>query len=133
MSAERAMGRGSEASAAALVMVMASAATIESPSYLDRQMSEGAANLVDHVLPAVPVRQLVLTIPSPLLAKLLGAATVATARSDRRARHRRHGPASLRPSPQAEVRPALSVAVAVEGCSPFTVREGRSMPPDARR
>jgi hypothetical protein len=126
------MGRGSEASAAALVMVMASAATIESPSYLDRQMSEGAANLVDHVLPAVPVRQFVLTIP-PLLAKLLGAATVATARSDRRAWHRRHGPASSRPSPQAQVRPALSMAVAVEGCSPFTVREGRSMYPDVRR
>jgi hypothetical protein len=36
-----------------------------------------APRLVDHVLPAVPVRQRVLTIPSPLLAKLLGAAAYA--------------------------------------------------------
>ena len=29
-------------------------------------MSEGAADLVDHVLPAVPIRQWVLTLPFPL-------------------------------------------------------------------
>jgi hypothetical protein len=29
-------------------------------------MSEGAANLVDHVLPDVPIRQFVLTLPFPL-------------------------------------------------------------------
>jgi len=31
------------------------------PSCLGRRMSEGAANLVDHVLPDVPIRQFVLT------------------------------------------------------------------------
>jgi len=36
------------------------------PSCLGRRMSEGAANLVDHVLPAVPIRQFVLTLPFPL-------------------------------------------------------------------
>jgi hypothetical protein len=36
------------------------------PSCLGRRMSAGAANLVDHVLPAVPIRQLVLTMPFPL-------------------------------------------------------------------
>jgi hypothetical protein len=29
-------------------------------------MSEGAADLVDHVLPEVPIRQWVLTVPFPL-------------------------------------------------------------------
>jgi len=29
-------------------------------------MSEGAANLVDHVLPDVPIRKFVLTLPFPL-------------------------------------------------------------------
>jgi hypothetical protein len=29
-------------------------------------MNEGAANLVDHVLPDVPIRQWVLTLPHPL-------------------------------------------------------------------
>ena len=33
------------------------------PSSLGRRMSEGAANLVDHVLPTVPIRQVVLTLP----------------------------------------------------------------------
>jgi hypothetical protein len=36
------------------------------PSCLGRRMSEGAANLVDHVLPDVPIRQFVLTMPFPL-------------------------------------------------------------------
>jgi hypothetical protein len=36
------------------------------PSCLGRRMSEGAADLADHVLPAVPVRQWVLTLPFPL-------------------------------------------------------------------
>jgi hypothetical protein len=36
------------------------------PSCLGRRMSEGAANLVDDVLPAVPIRQFVLTLPFPL-------------------------------------------------------------------
>jgi hypothetical protein len=49
------------------------------PSCLGRRMSEGAANLVDHVLPDVPIRQWVLTMPFPLRfplafdGKLLGA------------------------------------------------------------
>jgi hypothetical protein len=29
-------------------------------------MNAGAANLVDHVLPAVPIRQFVVTLPFPL-------------------------------------------------------------------
>ena len=36
------------------------------PSCLGRRMSAGAANLVDHVLPDVPIRQFVLTLPFPL-------------------------------------------------------------------
>ena len=36
------------------------------PSCLGRRMNEGAANLVDHVLPDVPIRQFVLTLPFPL-------------------------------------------------------------------
>lgn len=37
------------------------------PSCLGRRMNEGAANLVDHVLPEhVPIRQWVLTLPHPL-------------------------------------------------------------------
>jgi hypothetical protein len=36
------------------------------PSCLGRRMNEGAARLVDHVLPAVPIRQFVLTVPFPL-------------------------------------------------------------------
>ena len=36
------------------------------PSCLGRRMSAGAADLVDHVLPAVPIRQYVLTLPFPL-------------------------------------------------------------------
>ena len=36
------------------------------PSCLGRRMSADAANLVDHVLPDVPIRQLVLTLPFPL-------------------------------------------------------------------
>ena len=36
------------------------------PSCLGRRMSEGATDLVDHVLPAVPIRQWVLTLPFPL-------------------------------------------------------------------
>ena len=36
------------------------------PSCLGRRMSAGAANLVDHVLPDVPIRQLVVTMPFPL-------------------------------------------------------------------
>jgi hypothetical protein len=36
------------------------------PSCLGRRMSEGALNLVDHVLPDVPIRQFVLTMPFPL-------------------------------------------------------------------
>ena len=36
------------------------------PSCLGRRMSEGAAELVDHVLPDVPIRQWVLTVPFPL-------------------------------------------------------------------
>jgi hypothetical protein len=36
------------------------------PSCLGRRMSEGAADLVDHVLPEVPIRQWVLTVPFPL-------------------------------------------------------------------
>ena len=36
------------------------------PSCLGRRMSEGALNLVDHVLPNVPIRQFVLTLPFPL-------------------------------------------------------------------
>ena len=33
------------------------------PSCLGRRMSEGALNLVDHILPDVPIRQFVLTLP----------------------------------------------------------------------
>jgi hypothetical protein len=36
------------------------------PSCLGRRMPEGAANLVDHVLPDVPIREFVLTLPFPL-------------------------------------------------------------------
>ncbi len=36
------------------------------PSCVGRRMSAGAANLVDHVLPDVPIRQLVVTMPFPL-------------------------------------------------------------------
>jgi hypothetical protein len=36
------------------------------PSCLGRRVNEGAANLVDHVLPDVPIRQFVLTLPFPL-------------------------------------------------------------------
>lgn len=36
------------------------------PSCLGRRMSEGALNLLDHVLPDVPIRQFVLTMPFPL-------------------------------------------------------------------
>jgi len=36
------------------------------PACLGRRMTEGAANLVDHVLPRVPLRQWVLTLPYPL-------------------------------------------------------------------
>jgi hypothetical protein len=36
------------------------------PSCLGRRMNEGALNLVDHVLPDVPIRQFVLTMPFPL-------------------------------------------------------------------
>ena len=36
------------------------------PSCLGRRMSAGALNLVDHVLPDVPIRQFVLTMPFPL-------------------------------------------------------------------
>jgi hypothetical protein len=36
------------------------------PSCLGRRMSEGALNLVDHVLPNVPLRQFVVTMPFPL-------------------------------------------------------------------
>ena len=36
------------------------------PSCLGRRMNEGALNLVDHVLPDVPLRQFVLTMPFPL-------------------------------------------------------------------
>ncbi len=36
------------------------------PSCLGRRMSAGAAHLVDHVLPDVPIRQFVLTVPFPL-------------------------------------------------------------------
>jgi hypothetical protein len=36
------------------------------PSCLGRRMSEGAADLVDHILPVVPIRQWVLTLPFPL-------------------------------------------------------------------
>ncbi len=36
------------------------------PSCLGRRMSAGAANLVDHVLPDVPIRQFVVTMPFPL-------------------------------------------------------------------
>jgi hypothetical protein len=36
------------------------------PSCLGRRMSEGALNMVDHVLPDVPLRQFVLTMPFPL-------------------------------------------------------------------
>ena len=36
------------------------------PSCLGRRMNEGAANLVDEVLPRVPLRQWVLTMPYPL-------------------------------------------------------------------
>jgi hypothetical protein len=36
------------------------------PSCLGRRMNEGAINLVDHVLPGVPIRQFVCTMPFPL-------------------------------------------------------------------
>jgi hypothetical protein len=36
------------------------------PSCLGRRMNEGALNLVEHVLPDVPLRQFVLTVPFPL-------------------------------------------------------------------
>jgi hypothetical protein len=36
------------------------------PSCLGRRMNEGALNLVEHVLPNVPLRQFVLTVPFPL-------------------------------------------------------------------
>lgn len=36
------------------------------PSCLDRRMADTAAHLVDHVLPHVPVRQWVLSLPFPL-------------------------------------------------------------------
>lgn len=37
---------------------------------MGRRMAQTAANLVDHVLPAVPPRQWVLTLPFPLRARL---------------------------------------------------------------
>jgi Uma2 family endonuclease len=40
------------------------------PSCLGRRMAESAANLVDHVLPRVPLRQFVLTLPFELRARL---------------------------------------------------------------
>ncbi len=40
------------------------------PSCMGRRMAQTAANLVDHVLPAVPPRQWVLTLPFPLRARL---------------------------------------------------------------
>ena len=36
------------------------------PTCLGRRMNEGAFNLVDHVLPNVPLRQFVVTVPFPL-------------------------------------------------------------------
>jgi hypothetical protein len=36
------------------------------PSCLGRRMSAGALNLVEHVLPDVPLRQFVVTVPFPL-------------------------------------------------------------------
>jgi hypothetical protein len=40
------------------------------PSCLGRRMAEAAANLVDHVLPRVPLRQFVFTVPFELRARL---------------------------------------------------------------
>jgi hypothetical protein len=40
------------------------------PSCLGRRMAQGAANLLDHVLPKVGLRQFVLTVPFPLRARL---------------------------------------------------------------
>jgi serine/threonine protein kinase len=40
------------------------------PSCMGRRMAQTAANLVDHVLPPVPLRQWVLTLPFPLRARL---------------------------------------------------------------
>lgn len=40
------------------------------PSCLGRRMASGAANLVDHVIPDVPLRQFVLTLPHELRARL---------------------------------------------------------------
>jgi hypothetical protein len=40
------------------------------PSCLGRRMAQGAANLVDHVLPRAPLRQFVLTVPFELRARL---------------------------------------------------------------
>ena len=40
------------------------------PSCLGRRMAQGAANLVDHVIPDVPLRQFVLTLPHELRARL---------------------------------------------------------------
>jgi len=40
------------------------------PSCLGRRMAQTALNLLEHVLPAVPLRQLVLTVPFELRARL---------------------------------------------------------------
>jgi hypothetical protein len=40
------------------------------PSYMGRRMAETAANWVDHVLPRVPLRQFVFTVPFELRARL---------------------------------------------------------------
>jgi len=48
------------------VVAFACKARAVCPSCLGRRMNEGAANLVDHVLPDVPLRQWVLTLPYPL-------------------------------------------------------------------
>ena len=40
------------------------------PSYVVRRMAQTAAHLVDHVIPHVPVRQWVLSLPIPLRRRL---------------------------------------------------------------
>jgi hypothetical protein len=61
------------------------------PSCLGRRMNEGALNLVDHVLPDVPIRQFVLTLPFPLRFPLAFALLVSSSgrKKKRRSEQRR--------------------------------------------
>jgi hypothetical protein len=54
----------------AWTMPSESVVLIDRPSCLGRRMAQSAANLVDHVLPEVPLRQYVVTFPFELRARL---------------------------------------------------------------